>query len=246
MSSKQSTDPKVKTIRFGRIRIPHDDAVHRVVGYACWEKETAPFFTYDLAASVAREQHQLSAIGPWTILLANALGGGAGHREVKNVSERLIDFVELLRAVPVGRDLDELSDEERKAVHSFASFRAKGVRSARVTKVGALFRPRAIPILDSEIQSVYEDSSGQTIEGLASDIRSQRDILVSAKMQATERAPDVARISLLRFCDIAIWTTLDDNKNTDRPPTWLNVGREAVPRDPGIVASWLPIEEEVF
>jgi hypothetical protein len=145
--------------------VPLDDAVQRVVAFCC--SPQSGFLGYDLAGSVAKTTGRLAEVGPWTILLADVLAGRVTAGNVHGFTCHLRLFAELLAAVP-DKDLALLDDRESAAVAAFCSFGFPGAWTPKITKVGALFRPRAIPILDGYLAPAFGYSRDAFSSGSAS------------------------------------------------------------------------------
>lgn len=104
------------------------------------------------------------------------------------------------------------------ASRSFASVPSRRGTSgpAKITKVGALYRPRAIPILDTRISAAYgyrslrgrPGAQREVVESLAAEIREQEPLLRDAKQRTQGYVVDFRGVSLLRFADILIWTSM--------------------------------------
>jgi hypothetical protein len=140
-------------LRFGEAALSTEDAVRRAVDFA--GSKGSGFITYDLAGLRERQDGRLQDVGPWTLLLANALNARVGLSGVNALYERLDDFAEALMRIPADKDIHELVQEEFEAVKQFCHFCVERARTATITKVGHLYRPRAIPILDREVASAY-------------------------------------------------------------------------------------------
>lgn len=229
--------------QFGREpAIPFDEFIRRTVAFALYEG--SGFLTYDLAGVLARAEHRLSCVGPWTVLLATTLGVQVRGRAVRSMVGSLEQFADLLHAIPCGKDLHALAGFEKQRVTAFCRFHVPYVRRATVTKIGALYRPRAIPIVDSKIAKIYGGTDDQVVDGLAEDIGRQFPQLQAAQAKAAVTAPDLASVSLLRFCDIGIWTTLYDRRTKDDTETWLATPWPANPKTRRAAIGYYPVEED--
>src|SRR5215470_13640220 len=118
--------------------IRRDDTVRRVVAFCC--SPQSGFLGYDLTGAAARSTGRLAEIGPWTILLAEALAGRVTVGNVHGFATHVREFAELLAEVQ-DKDLALLDDHESAAVTAFCSFGFAGAWAPKITKVGALFRP---------------------------------------------------------------------------------------------------------
>jgi hypothetical protein len=74
-------------------------------------------------------------------------------------------FAELLGLVP-DKDLAAMNDDELGRVVEFCSFGFPGAWAPKITKAGALFRPRAIPILDGYLALAFGYSRDGFPQGL--------------------------------------------------------------------------------
>ena len=134
------------------LEISVDDAVRRVVAFGCSSR--SGFLGYDLTGHVARESGQLNFVCPWTILLADALGGRITVQDVQGFAHRIHRFSEMLNLVP-DADLASLSPENMDNVIAFCTFGFPGAWAPKITKVGALLKPRAIPVLDGYLALAF-------------------------------------------------------------------------------------------
>jgi hypothetical protein len=73
---------------------------------------------------------------------------------VRDFIPRIDDFVDLLRAVP-DEDLGAMDEDSISNVVALCTFGFPWVRVAKVTKVAAFYRPRAVPILDRLIAKAF-------------------------------------------------------------------------------------------
>lgn len=213
-------------MRFGRLTIAHDDAVRQVVAFA---REDLAFVVYDLAGDEARRTGRLDEVGPWTLLLANALAAPVGLDALKSVMPRLEELADLISQIPQGQDLDQLDDEGLRAVGEAACFGVPHAWAAIISKVVHLYRPRAMPILDEKVAEAFghrgdrfatvartrkreptrEEVIHETVRQLAQQIANQRNEIDDAKKEAEHWVPDLGRASRARFVDMLVWTTQD-------------------------------------
>ena len=112
-----------------------------------------------------------------------------------------------------------------------------GVWGPKITKVGALYRPDSVPVLDGYVALAFGFREGfsegkqprwsrieRVVHALAEAVNANADLLNQLRADAHELVPDLNRISDLRLLDIIIWTSQDDRisrvrKNANR---WLN------------------------
>jgi hypothetical protein len=218
--------------------IPLDEAIRRVVAF-CSSRRSG-FVAYDLAGHVARSTGRLREIGPWTILLADALAGQISVENADTFASHVGEFAELLRAVPQNKDLASLTHSEVGRVVEFCSYGFPGVWAPKVTKVGALYRPRAIPVLDGYVALAFgytrdRFSVGVTarrgaiervVEALREWIGGHEPELIHLRKRVGATVPDIGLLSDARLGDIVIWTSQDDR-----------VGRPGKPVDAWLTAS---------
>lgn len=232
--------------------VPLNDAVRRVVAFCC--SPQSGFLGYDLAGAAARASGRLTEIGPWTILLAEALAGRVTIGNVHSFASRIREFSQLLAEVQ-DKDLALLDDGEFAAVIAFCSFGFAGAWAPKITKVGALFRPRAIPILDGYLAlafgysrdgfSVGSAPRRQAIKrvttALAAGIAVNGDKLQEVRSQAAGIVPAVMLLSDLRLADVIIWTAQDDRMQ--RPGKPRDVWLRTRPGKPPTIAdvAWVPL-----
>ncbi|MGH2704886.1 MAG: DUF6308 family protein [Actinomycetota bacterium] len=145
-------------------------------------------------------------------------------------------FSDLLRAVP-NRDLATMDDVELARVSEFCAFGFPGVWAPKATKVGALFRPKAIPILDGYLALAFgyaregfsvgvaarKHAIDRVVRALALVIKGQSVTLGVVRSRVEARVPPARFLSDLRLTDIIIWTTQDDRMERAGKPrdAWL-------------------------
>jgi hypothetical protein len=223
------------------------NAVKRVVSFC---SRSSGFVTYDLVSHAAREAGRLRDVGPWTVLVATALNGRVTVKNVKDFSSSVEDFVSRLDAVPQ-KPLAEMDESEVSRVVDFCSFGFSGAWAPKITKVGAVFRPEAIPILDGHLALAYgyERSAfsskpeprraaiNSVVQALSMSIKAQKTLLDELRRQVEESAPIVCILTDLRLADIVIWTSQDDRverrtrkgKTTKRKDVWLTYSAKEAP-----------------
>jgi hypothetical protein len=197
----------------GPVRL--DDAVRRVVAFSC--SPQSGFLGYDLTGAAARSTGRLSEVVPWTILLAEALAGRVTVGNVHGFASHIREFAELLAEVR-DKDLSLLDDREYAAVTAFCSFGFAGAWAPKITKVGALFRPKAIPIMDGYLALAFgysrdafsvgaaprRQAIGRVITALVAGILANGDKLQEVRSQAASRVPAITVLSDLRLADVVI------------------------------------------
>lgn len=231
-----------------------DDAVRRVVAFCC--SQQSGFLGYDLVGAAARATGRLAEVGPWTILLAEALAGRVTVGNVHGFACHITEFAELLAEVR-DKDLARLDDRECAAVKAFCSFGFAGAWAPKITKVGALFRPRAIPIMDGYLALAFgysrdafsvgtaqrRQAIDRVITALATGIAANEDKLQEVRSHAAGRVPAVTLLSDLRLTDVIIWTAQDDRMKRPGKPrdAWLQME----PGEPPTIANvtWVPVAD---
>ena len=94
-----------------------------------------------------RSQQTTVRSAPGPLLLADALAGRVSVVDVHSFIRNLDAFVDLLVEVP-DVDLAAMDDDQLARVVDLCTFGFPGVWAPKVTKVAALYRPRAVPVLD--------------------------------------------------------------------------------------------------
>lgn len=198
-------------------------AVRQAVNFALDHSDA--FRVYDVAGMVARRDGRFGDVGPWTFLLAGAIGGWATFRDLNGSLEHLERFALLVRAIPPNSDLHQLTDTEREAVKALCSFRVPNIRAAKVTKVGALFRPRAVPILDKRIAEAFGERTlrggdaaiGRVVDALVEVVDRNQAALDRVRSEAARYVVDFRDLSSLRLADILIWTSATGGWDSELP-----------------------------
>jgi len=236
--------------------ISYGDALQRVLAYL--GQEDTGWATYDLPAIHARRAGQFQAVGPWSILFANALSGRVEQKDVAGFTlSRRTNFADLVSRVPEYVPLADLSTEQVTAVVDLASFGFKGVWGPKTTKLAALYRPDAVPVLDGQMARAFglnEDAFrrrgqwkvhiGNVIREIAAwhRVEANRELLSQLRAEASDFAEEVALLSDVRLLDIVIWTTQDDrfSRRTTKTKAWIDV-RPAVAGSTLASAAAVPI-----
>lgn len=220
----------------GIASIPFDHAAKRVVSFCC--DPHSGWRTYDRAGDAARAAGHFDTVEPWSLLWADAL---AGQLTVENLGEfsfeRRALFARLISAVPVGKDLAAFNPSEREAVHELCTFRYPGVWAPKSTKVSSLYRPRAVPVLDSYVARAFGFKStafsegdadrrnqiARVIDALASYLDEHRDQMSELRQTVRDPVRDIDVASDLRLLDIVIWCSRDDEleRSNKKRNKWL-------------------------
>jgi hypothetical protein len=217
--------------------VSFDDALRRVCAY-CTDP-TSGWATYDLCGVEARLDGHFETVTPWSLLWADALAGQVQVGDIARFSvERRENFAHRLISVPAGVDLNNLDDTGRAAVIRACQFGFAGVWGPKTTKVAALFRPQAIPVLDGYVALAFGFpregfSEGReprwarierVINALSATLDEHRESLGRMRQDAADLIPDLSLIPNLRLVDIIIWTSQDDRMTRPRKPGgyWVN------------------------
>jgi hypothetical protein len=231
--------------------VPVDEAVTRVVAFC--RSPRSGFVGYDGVGHLARQSGRLAEVGPWSILLADALAGRVSVGNVHSFAEHIEAFAARLRAVP-DQDLATLNEEQLASVAAFCAFGFAGAWAPKITKVGAIFRPKSIPVLDGYVALAFgyaresfsvgqvsrREAIRKVIAALAAGIRSQATVLEEVRARAEQQVTAVELLSDLRLADIVIWTSQDDRmERTGKPRNaWLHQSESAEPTLDHL--KWLP------
>ena len=184
---------------------------------------------YDIAGYVARRSGRLGEIGPWTILLADALAGQVSVGDVNEFARHIEEFAERLGDVPE-EDLAGTDEGGLSRVIDFCCFGFPGAWAPKITKVGALFRNEAIPILDGHVARAFGyPRNGFTagreprwaaitkvVSALRVGINAQKEELATVRDRVAVNAPAVTILSDVRLTDLILWTSQDDRDSLSR------------------------------
>jgi hypothetical protein len=226
--------------------IPYEDALHRVQAYCT--AVASGWATYDLCAVQGRLAGVFDTITPWSLLLADALAGQVQVRDISEFNlERRQELAQLLAAVPEDQDLNDLDDGGKAAVARVCKFGFAGVWGPKSTKLSALYRPRAVPVLDGYVALAFGFARAgfsqglqprwtrieRVIDAMAGALHKYSDTLATLRSDAYGLVPDLSLVPNLRLLDMIMWTSQDDRmtrpgKQADR---WLNtdlVGRQPI------------------
>src|SRR5258708_4311924 len=132
--------------------VPFHHAVQRAIAFC--RSPRSGFLAYDGAGHLARETGRLAEVGPWSILLADALAGRVTVDNLHGFTANIEGFAALLRNVP-DTDLANLDESDLANVFEFCAFGFPGAWAPKITKVGALFRPKTIPVLDGYVALAF-------------------------------------------------------------------------------------------
>src|SRR5665647_805145 len=134
--------------------IPLLDAQRRLLSFC--NSARSGWVTYDLAAHHARSAGAFNTVAPWSLLWADALAGQVSIGNVADfTSERRTWFAELVGRIPERVDLGDMNPTERADVVNLCKFGFAGAWGPKITKVAALYRPRAVPVLDGYVALAF-------------------------------------------------------------------------------------------
>lgn len=126
------------------------------------------------------------------------------------------------------------------AIVDVCCFGYSGVWCPKATKVAALFRPAAVPVLDGHIAnafgygreafSVASPNNGRrtlidrVVRALGRALYDYRDELAAIRDAATTAVPEIGQIPNLRLLDIVAWTAQDDRmpRRRGQGPRWID------------------------
>ncbi|SDL77136.1 hypothetical protein SAMN04487913_11472 [Arthrobacter sp. ok362] len=220
--------------------IPLHDAVARVVSFCTHPK--SGWQTYDMLGAMARRRGHFNEIAPWSLLWADTLAGRLSVADVAGFTHELrSDLVERLRALPA-KDLLSMDDGEVDRLTRLCRFGFSGVWAPKITKMLALYRPDAVPVLDGYVAMAMGFtrngfSSGkeprwqriqQTLLALRTVLRHQSAELQQIRKEVSLSVPGISEATDLRLLDIIIWTSQDDSMPRPGSPAnyWLHRGPE--------------------
>jgi hypothetical protein len=224
--------------------VPLEHAARRLRAY-CTEPDSG-WSTYDLAGLIARASGAFDQVSSWSLFYANALNGQVTLANVAAFDRALRrDFASRLAAVPHDIDLHEMNDAQIATVVHACAFGFSGVWGPKITKLGALYRPRAIPVLDGHVAEAFgfhreafsaavpKDPDGRrkridsVVRALASGVKSHQAVLRELRRCLAPALPELSEVPDLRLIDMVIWTSQDD-----RMPRRIKQGPRWVDREP--------------
>lgn len=241
-----------QSFTFGVLAISTQDATARLINFARSQK--SGFTLFDRAGMAARASGRLDEVGPWTLSLAVTLNGRVSIPALNNLLAEIPLFAQRLHAVPQGVDLHLLDPSALGNVKDFCTFQVKGALAPLVTKVGALFRPHAVPVLDSETALAYGlkrsafstrgnsriSSIHRVIDQRREELGGQSALLELVRQQAAQAVPDIGDLTLLRVSDIIVWASMVDKttKTNDPKKTWAGANLQT---NSGLRVQWCPV-----
>jgi hypothetical protein len=247
--------------------VPIDEAASRIRVY-CTSRYSG-WAVYDLAGISARSAGLLSEVTAWSLLFASALNGQVELRQLADFDRALRrEFADRIGRIPADRDLHRMAEDEIAAVVHACQFGFDGAWAPRITKLGALYRPAAVPVLDGYVGMAFgyqrEDLSVRVrrfglnrqeriaaiVCALAVYLRDHRDTVAQLRAQVSPTVPELAPASSpeqpppipdLRLLDMVLWTAMDDRiaARAGQSPRWL--GQPAGPHIPAEAVAPEPI-----
>ncbi|MER7008870.1 DUF6308 family protein [Dactylosporangium sp. NPDC000555] len=158
------------------------------------------------------------------------------------------EFADRIGRIPANRDLHRMTDDEIAAVVHACQFGFDGAWAPRITKLGALYRPAAIPVLDGYVGMAFgyqrddlsvkvqrfglnrQERIAAIVRALAVYLRDHRDTVAQLRTLVSPTVPEPALesepaplIPDLRLLDMVVWTAMDDRiaARAGRSPRWL-------------------------
>jgi hypothetical protein len=229
--------------------VPIDEAASRIMAY-CTAKYSG-WAVYDLAGVSARSAGLLNEVTAWSLLFANALNGRVEIKQVADFDRmRRREFAHRIGRIPTDKDLHRMDEEEISAVIHACKFGFDGVWAPRITKLAALYRPRAVPVLDGYVGMAFgyrrDDLSVKVqrhglnrleriaaiVRALAVYLHDHQAPMAHLRGEVSPTVPELAPakandecavVSDLRLLDMVVWTAMDDRLATGAglPSKWL-------------------------
>lgn len=221
--------------------VPLHDAVARVVSFCT--HPTSGWQTYDMLGAMARHRGHFDEIAPWSLLWADTLAGRLSVSDVAGFTHGLrSELVQRLQALPA-KDIVSMDDGEVGSLTLLCRFGFSGVWAPKITKMLALYRPDAVPVLDGYVAMAMGFtrngfSSGkeprwqrihQTLLALRGILRHQQAELTQIRQEVSLVVPDIREATDLRLLDIIIWTSQDDRMS--RPGSRVNYWVDRRPQE---------------
>jgi hypothetical protein len=209
--------------------VSYADAVRRVQAYCC--ARGSGWATYDLPGIAARRTGTFKSVTPWSILNANALSARVSQTQVADfdlIARR--EFARRVSRIPDQTPLSDLDAQQRTRVVELASFGFRGAWGPTITKLAALYRPDAIPVLDAQMAIAFglkahafrtnerHGHIARVVEALAEWLGCEegREILGAVRTEVSKTVEELDLLSDVRLLDIIIWTSQDDRSSRRR------------------------------
>jgi hypothetical protein len=215
---------------------PIQEVAARVVGYCTHPR--SGWHTYDMLGSVARRGGHFKEIAPWSLLWATTLAGRLSASDIAGFTHEVRSELAQRLSALSAKDLAEMDDDDVKALTLLCRSGFHGVWAPKITKMLALYRPDAVPVLDGHVAMAMGfrrdgfrsgaeprwERIEQTLLRLRSILRQQQGELTQIREQVAQEVPDIGKATDLRLLDIVIWTSQDDRMPRAGSPAdyWLN------------------------
>jgi hypothetical protein len=226
-----------------------DEAASRILAY-CTSRYSG-WSVYDLAGISARSAGLLDEVTTWSLLFVNALNGRVDIKQIADFDRsRRREFAERIGRIPPDLDLHDAVDAEISAVIHACQFGFDGAWAPKITKLAALYRPAAVPVLDGYVAMAFgyrrddlsirvqrfglsrEERIAAIVRALAGYLRDHRSEMGQLRRAVSSTVPELAAspegsdvvplISDLRLLDMVVWTAMDDRLaiRAGQPPKW--------------------------
>lgn len=207
-----------------------EDATLRILGYCTNAK--SGWHTYDLPSSDARKRGHFNEIAPWSLLWADALGGRITPSNLASFDHEYRSVLaDKLRQLPACK-LEAMDDEGAESVAILCRSGFPGAWAPKMTKLLALYRPDAIPVLDGHValamgfeRTAFSAGKEPRWERIRQTLFTLRDILRNQSAELSEirervsvAVPSLGEATDLRLLDIIIWTSQDDRMSRPGSP----------------------------
>jgi hypothetical protein len=216
-----------------------DDAAHRVLAYCT--TPASGWGVYDLMGVHVRRLGRFEAVDASTLLLANAVNGQVSLANLAAFDrDRRREFAARVARIPPTAELAELDAPGTDAVVDVCSFGFPGVWGRKITKVGALFRPGAVPMLDGYVGLAFgfgaeaftvaatqhgmnrRERINAVVRAFAAWLGTHQHALSTLRSLTEPTGPEISLIPDLRLIDLVLWTSQDDRmpRRTRQGPRW--------------------------
>jgi hypothetical protein len=191
-----------------------------------------------MLGSVARRGGHFKEIAPWSLLWATTLAGRLSASDIAGFTHEVRSELAQRLSALSAKDLAEMDDDDVKGLTLLCRSGFHGVWAPKVTKMLALYRPDAVPVLDGHVAMAMGfrrdgfrsgaeprwERIEQTLLTLRSILRQQQGELTEIREQVAQEVPDIGKATDLRLLDIVIWTSQDDRMSRTGSPAnyWLN------------------------
>lgn len=199
----------------------------------------------------ARRSGQFEVVDASTLLLANAINGQVSLANLAAFDhERRRTFASLIARIPATAELARLDGQGLVAAVDACAFGFPGVWGPKITKVGALFRPGAIPMLDGYVGLAFgfgaeaftaaatqqgmnrRERIDAVVRAMATWLATHEHVIAALRCRTEPTVPELALIPDLRLIDLVLWTSQDDRmpRRARQGPPWCE--RAIGPRIP--------------